>query len=87
MGKKIKSSIPFKCPHHEFICPYVDQINIKALKKCIDCEFNVQKMNKEGLLEWLNKIICTIDNGYIWRELSEFDLALKEYLKTIQNEN
>ena len=44
-------------------------------------------MNKEELLEWLNKIICTIDNGYIWRELSEFDLALKEYLKTIQNEN
>lgn len=42
MAKKIKSTIPFKCPYHEFTCPYVDQEKIKALKKCIDCEFNTK---------------------------------------------
>lgn len=44
MKKSKKSKIPFKCPHGEFSCPYVDTINISALKKCIDCEFN--KLNK-----------------------------------------
>ena len=44
MSKKIKNKIPFKCPHHEFTCPYVDQIKIIALKKCIDCKFNLKKI-------------------------------------------
>ena len=38
-------------------------------------------MNKkeELLLEELNRIICLIDNGYLWRELSGFDLELRIY--------
>lgn len=45
MKRKSQNKIPFKCPYHEFTCPYVDQEKIKALKKCIDCEFN-SKINK-----------------------------------------
>lgn len=41
--KKSKNNIPFKCPHHDFSCPYVDTLTITALKKCSDCEFNIKK--------------------------------------------
>jgi hypothetical protein len=47
MKKKQINKIPFKCPYENFSCPYVDQVKIIALKKCIDCEYN-KKINKNG---------------------------------------
>ena len=43
MRKANINKIPFKCPHGKFSCPYVDTVNIIALKKCADCEFNKLK--------------------------------------------
>lgn len=34
---------------------------------------------REELLDDLNKIICHEENGYLWRELSEFDMDLRNY--------
>lgn len=43
-------------------------------------------MEEVKLLEWLNKIICNVDNGYLWRELSEFDLSLREYFYKLKTD-
>ena len=50
MKKLEKSKIPFKCPHGEFSCPYVDTINIIALKKCIDCEITKQYKDENWII-------------------------------------
>ena len=47
-----------------------------------EIDYNFSKQDKE-LLSELNRIINLIDNGYLWRELSGFDLKLRERLKEL----
>lgn len=54
--------------------------NAEEMFEEIDCDFS--KQDKE-LLSELNRIINHIDNGYLWRELSTFDLKLRERLKEL----
>lgn len=44
----------------------------------IDQDFSIKD---QELLKELNNIICHVDNSYLWRELSEFDLKLRKRLK------
>lgn len=36
----MKKKIPFKCPHQNFSCPYVDTYGM-LMKSCSDCEHYV----------------------------------------------
>ena len=44
----------------------------------IDQDFSIKD---QELLNELNKVICHVDNSYLWRELCEFELKLRERLK------
>lgn len=55
------------------INPVDDACNID-----IDKDFSIED---QKLLYELNKIICLVDNGYLWRELSAFDLKLRDRLR------
>ena len=59
------------------INPIDDGCNID-INIIVDKDFSKQD---QELLNELNKIINNIDNSYLWRELSEFDLKLRERLK------
>ena len=55
------------------INPIDDAYNIDIVK-----DFSIED---QKLLYELNKIICLVDNGYLWRELSAFDLKLRDRLR------
>lgn len=55
------------------INPVDDACNID-----IDKDFSIED---QKLLYELNKIICLVNNGYLWRELSVFDLKLRDRLR------
>ena len=55
------------------INPIDDACNIDIVK-----DFSIED---QKLLYELNKIICLVDNGYLWRELSAFDLKLRDRLR------
>ena len=59
------------------INPIDDGCNID-INIIVDKDFSKQD---QELLNELNKIIINIDNSYLWRELSEFDLKLRERFK------
>ena len=48
------------------------------------CDTNIDQdfsIDDQKLLSELNKIICLVDNSYLWRELNTFDLQLRKRLK------
>ena len=59
------------------IKPCDDDCNIE-IDIIVDKGFSKQD---QELLNELNNIICHVDNSWLWRELSTFDLKLRERLK------